>query len=277
MSRRFPATRQQQILEKLWTGSDVNVAAVAEEFGVSTETVRRDLKALERAGKLRRSYGGALPVEHGLSPLSRRIGEFAEAKDAVGQVAAQMVEEGQWVYFGSGSTALAAARRMAGGVALNVMTHMPAIADAFAAGTGHRIFLTGGEYDASHGILHGERVLDDVRERCFDLAVLGAHGIDLENGVVDGFEFLFRLNRLVLKRAERCIWLADSEKFGRKLHFCTAPFEAVETLVTDRPPPAEFEEALERAGVALVTPEVAGEAIRSRLHDVEQTTVKGRS
>ena len=264
MSRRFPATRQQQILEKLWTGSDVNVAAVAEEFGVSTETVRRDLKARERAGKLRRSYGGALPVEHGLSPLNRRVGEFAEAQDAIGQAAADMVEEGQWIYFGSGSTALAAARRMAGGVPLNVMTHMPAIADALAAGTGHRIFLTGGEYDPENGILHGERALEDVRERCFDLAVLGAHGIDLDNGIVDGFEFLFRLNRLVLKRAERCIWLADSEKFGRKLHFCTAPFEAAETLITDRAPPAAFGEALARARVALVTPETAGGPRRAR-------------
>ena len=230
---------------------------MAAEFGVSRETVRCDLVTLEAQGRLRRVFGGAVPIGRRGLPVDDRAMANTAGKEAIGAIVAGLVEPDMWVFVDSGTTALAAARALATGPSLKVMTHMPAVAEALAAptGSGHHVELTGGVYDARHRRLTGEAVLETVRARRFDLAILGVHGITLEDGVLDGGDAAFRLKRLLVKRARRSIWLADTQKFGVAAFHCTAALEDLDTLVTDRPPPAAFRDRLRDAGVTVLQPD----------------------
>ena len=248
--------RHQQILDRAKAGAELSVSAMAAAFGVSAETVRRDLVTLEAQGRLRRVFGGAVSIGRESPPVDDRATTNAAGKEAIAAIVAGLMEPGMWVFVDSGTTALTAARALAAGPPLHVLTHMPAVAEALALreDAGHHVELTGGVYNARHRRLMGPTVHDAVRDRKFDLAILGIHGMTIEDGVLDWGNEPFRLKRLLLQRARRCIWLADAPKFGRSAHHRTAAFEDLDTLVTDKPPPAAFHDKLHDAGVTVLQP-----------------------
>ena len=254
MSRMLAIKRQQQILHLIQDGTDMSVGAMAAEFGVTTETVRRDLKALESAGRVRRVYGGAVPVGRESPPLADRVVENAAGKQAIGRLVAGLVTEDQAVYMSSGSTVLAVARELVDGPRLTVMTHMPPVAETLAAGGRHKAILTGGVYDPAHRSLTGEAVPEAVVDRIFDLSIVGAYGLDPDFGLVDEPKYLFTLKRRLKNQSRRCIWVADRTKFGRSGLFQTLPFEALDVVVTDVRPPETYYRRLTEAGVELLWP-----------------------
>ena len=257
MGRTLAASRHQQILARVEAGSELSVSAMAMAFGVTTETVRRDLLILEAQGRLRRVFGGAVPIGRDVPSADDRALANAIGKQAIGTLAAGLVRPGMWVYVDSGTTALAAARALAGRPAAQIITHMPSVAEALATpdGSGHHVELTGGVYDARHRRLRGNAILDNVRDRRFDLAIIGVHGMTLDDGVVDWGDEQFRLKRLLLQRAQRCVWLADASKFGQPAHHRTAAFQDLDTLITDRVPPQAFQDRLRDAGVGVLLPD----------------------
>ena len=257
MGRILAANRHRQILDRAKQGADLSVSAMAAAFDVSMETVRRDLIELEAQGLLRRVFGGAVPIGRQGAPADDRAMVNAAGKAAIGAIVAGLVEPEMWVYVDSGTTALAAARALATGPSLRVLTHMPAIADALTAHepSRHHVELTGGVYNPRHRRLTGDAILDTVRDRRFDLAIVGVHGMTIDDGVVDWNDASFRLKRRLLQRAQRCIWLADAQKFDKPAYHLTASFEDLDTLVTDRPPPDAFEDRLYEAGVTVRFPD----------------------
>ena len=232
------AARRHRILQLVSEGEAPAVGSMAATFGVSTETIRRDLKVLDKQGKLHRVYGGALPVGRPAQPpVLDRVTEGASGKQAIGRLVASLVRPDQWVFIGGGSTALSVARCLATGPGLRVMTQMPAIADVMVDSGNHRVFLTGGEYHPRHRNTVGNTVFDTLSNRAFDIAIFGVYGIDAVRGIVDNAEFGHRLKRFLMQRSQRTVWVADGSKFGVAGHFCTAAFGAIDTIVTDRAPP----------------------------------------
>ena len=262
MGRTLAVNRHQQIIDRANAGAELSVSAMAAEFGVTPETVRRDLVTLEAQGRLRRVFGGAVPIGRQGLPAEDRAMTNPAGKEAIGAIVAGLVRPEMWVYLDSGTTALAVARALATGPSLRVLTHMPAIAEALTVHeqAGHHVELTGGVYNARHRRLRGNAILDAVRDRRFDLSIIGVHGITLDDGVIDWSEAAFRLKRLLMSRARRCIWLAAAEKFGVSAYHRTAPFEDLDTLVTDRPPPPAFRSRLGDAGVTVLLPDRAVDA-----------------
>ena len=247
------AARRYRILQLVSEGETPAVGSMAAAFGVSTETIRRDLKVLDKQGKLHRVYGGALPIgQQPQPPLSIRVNEDASGKLAIGNLVAGLVRPDQWVFIGGGSTAMAAARCLATGPRLRVVTHMPAIADVMVEGGDHRVILTGGEYHPRYRNLVGNIVFDILSHRAFDVAILGVYGIDETRGIVDNAEFGHRLKRFVMQRSQRTLWLADGSKFGQPGHLCTAEFGSIDTIVTDRPPPSQIAHRLAETKATLV-------------------------
>lgn len=233
------AARQYRILQLFSEGETPAIGSMAETFGVSTATIRRDLKELDKQGKLHRVYGGALPIgAPAQQPLSVRLGEAAPTKLAIGRLVAGLVRRDQWVFVGGGSTTVVTARCLAAGPPLRVITHMPAIADVMIERGKHRVLLTGGEYDPKYRNLVGNIVFDILSDRAFDIAILGAYGVDETRGIVDNNEFGHRLNRFLMQRSRRTVWVMDASKFGRPSHLCTAAFGTIDTIVTNQAPPA---------------------------------------
>jgi len=253
VSRLPAAGRHQNIVSLVNGGHGVSIASMADTFGVSTETVRRDLVALERSGALRRVYGGAIPSDR-KAPLEERVQMERAEKQAIGRTVASLIGADQWIFMTGGSSVLAVAEAMLAGPTVSVMTNMPAIAEALQAGQRHRVHLTGGEYNASSKMLLGDEVFEAIANCSFDLSIIGVYGLDERFGLVEESRHNMRLKKQIVGQSSNSIYVADHTKIGAPGRYQSIPFSAIGTLVTDDRLDPRFAELLSGAQVLYADP-----------------------
>ena len=248
------AQRHRSILAALGTDPTVRISALAAAFGVSGETVRRDIEELSRAGAVRRTYGGASVVQAGLQPeLSSRERMAVAERARIGLAAAALVEPGSVVMLDAGSTTTQFARALAArGIAATVLTNsLNAAAElASAPVEGLRVVLCPGDVSAAERGVYGSETEAFLRRFNADLAVIGASGLT-EEGPCEAISRAAWVKRAMLARAPRRMLLADSGKFGRGLMDCVCPLAELTDLVTDAAPPAGLAAALRRTETVL--------------------------
>ncbi|HEY4199579.1 MAG TPA: DeoR/GlpR family DNA-binding transcription regulator [Devosiaceae bacterium] len=252
------ASRHQTIVRLINGGAGMSISAIAETFGVSTETIRRDLVTLERDGSLQRVYGGAIPSGREAA-LDERVNMARAGKEAIGQLVADMIQPDQWMFMTGGSSVLAVAHAMRNGPAVSVMTNMPAIGDALEAGARHRVILTGGEYDATAKLLVGEEVLDAIENCSFDLSIIGVYGLDAEFGLVERSKHNMQIKTRLAAQSRANIFVGDHTKIGAVGRYRSIAFKDIETLVTDEKPGEPFASLLDGAGTNILYPGKPGE------------------
>jgi DeoR family glycerol-3-phosphate regulon repressor len=249
------ALRQQQLLERLQRDQSLQVAALAEEFGISQETIRRDLKVLEKNGKLKRVYGGAIATPAaGIRPLVDRERINQAEKAAIAALARDLVKEGDSIFIGEGTTTLALARLLAHHLPCKFMTNMIDIGAALGKGGKHEIFITGGRLYPDHGIMAGHAAISAAQSEIYDIAFVGTSSISLDIGFLDHERVLSEMNKALINRARRLVVLADNSKFGASARFVTYELSAVDTLITDSRPSKAYTAALEDADVEIICP-----------------------
>ncbi|PWS34996.1 DeoR/GlpR transcriptional regulator [Falsiroseomonas bella] len=248
------AQRHRRILAALTTDPTVRISALATQFGVSAETVRRDIEELSAQGAVRRTYGGASVTHAGLQPEFSSRERMAVAERArIGAAAAAMVQEGAVVMLDAGSTTTHFARALAArGISATVLTNSLTAATELASGgaPGLRVLLCPGEVSVAERGVYGSETEAFLRRFNADLAVIGASGLT-EEGPCEVVSHAAWVKRAMLSRAPRRVLLADSGKFGRGLLECVCPLAELTDLVTEAPPPAPLGAALGRAGTAV--------------------------
>lgn len=248
------AQRHRSILAALATDPTVRISALAAAFGVSGETVRRDIEELSRAGAVRRTYGGASVVPAGLQPeLSSRERMAVAERARIGLAAAALVEPGSVVMLDAGSTTTQFARALAArGIAATVLTNsLNAAAELASAPLGGlRVVLCPGDVSAAERGVYGSETEAFLRRFNADLAVIGASGLT-EEGPCEAISRAAWVKRAMLARAPRRMLLADSGKYGRGLMDCVCPLGELTDLVTDAAPPVGLAAALRHAQTAL--------------------------
>jgi DeoR family glycerol-3-phosphate regulon repressor len=259
MSKVPAASRHQTIIRLVNGGSGMSISAIAETFGVSTETIRRDLVALERGGSLQRVYGGAIPSGRDAA-LDERVNMERAEKQAIGDLVAAMIQPDQWIFMTGGSSVLAVAHAMRDGPSVSVMTNMPAIGDALQAGVRHKVILTGGEYDSSSKMLHGDEVFDAINNCSFDLSVIGVYGLDADYGLVERTKHNMQLKTRLAVQSRSCVYVADHTKIGAVGRYHSIPFTEIETFVTGQPLEEPFVRLLTEAGASVLYPENSNES-----------------
>ena len=183
----LPEERQAAILALLREHGRVLSAELAVTWGISEDSVRRDLRELARQGLCRRVYGGALSLLTPPQALPTRIGQDEAAKQALGQAAAALAKPGQLLLLDAGSTNLAIAQALPVDLDLTVATNAPVIATALLQRQGIRVLMIGGLAVPESGACLGARALRDLRGVRADLAFLGTCALALETGVT-GFD-----------------------------------------------------------------------------------------
>jgi DeoR family transcriptional regulator, fructose operon transcriptional repressor len=252
----YPEERQQAIATLVAERGRVAVTAVAEQFGVTTETVRRDLAVLERAGMLRRVHGGAVPsgalslVEPG---LGERHGTRAEHKRKIATAALDLLPgmDGSVILDG-GTTTAALADVLPPDRRLYVATNSVPIAARLSASSGITLHLLGGRVRGITQTAVGHstiRAMDDLR---VDVVFLGTNGISPGYGFSTPDEAEAATKRAMTGAAQRVIVLADSSKLGREHMVRFAAVEDVDVLVTDADAEPEIISDLEKAGIEVV-------------------------
>jgi len=225
--------RQTVISERLKTHGRVLAAELALEFGVSEDTVRRDLREMAAAGLCERVYGGALPISPAHGSLTQRMSFATERKQALARAAAEEIVAGTMVFFDAGSTNLAIANALPVDLALTAATNAPAIAAALIEKPGVNVILIGGLVDRQTGGSLGAKALRDMEQLAPDLCILGACGVDIEAGLTTfGFEDA-EFKRFATSRSKRVMVAATSEKFGTAAPHSVLPVAHCECLIVE--------------------------------------------
>ncbi len=226
--------RQSVILRKLQTDGRVLATDLAVEFGVSEDTVRRDLREMAAAGLCERVYGGALPMSPAGGSLNHRAGIARDRKQALAVAAVSQIVSGAAVFFDAGSTNLAIAMALPMDLPLTAATNAPAIAAALLEKPAVNVILIGGLIDRQVGGALGAKAMRDMESLSPDLCILGACGIDLTAGVTTfGFEDA-EFKRFAASRSRKVLVAATSDKFGTAAPHRVLPVAQCECLVVER-------------------------------------------
>ena len=250
------SARQQRILAELAASPTVRISHLAESFGVSAETVRRDIDELTRTGLVDRTYGGAASRHVGLQPAYGERDRIAvEERGRIGRLAAGMVTPGSVLMIDSGSTTAQFARALAAFPdELTVITNSLGVAGALVDSSGVRVVLCPGDLSRRERGIYGADTVAFLSRFWADLVFLGATGLT-EEGPSDVESKACWVKRTMMERAERRVLLVDASKFGRRHLELVCPISHLTDLVTDRAPEGPLAEALAGAGVAVHTPQ----------------------
>ncbi len=247
--------RRAQIVLELRLRPHVRIGELARRFGVSAETVRRDVEALSAEGLVSRSHGGATARAHGRYPgLDERSAARVAERERIGRRAAELVRPGETVMVDSGSTTLQFARFLAyRGTPCTVMTNSLPIAMTL----GHAdadVILCPGDYLPDEAATIGTEAVDFLERHRADRCMIGASGLTAD-GPVEAVRGFVAIKRAMIRRCGEAHLLVDSEKFDRPGLATVAPLRDLASVVVDAPPGAALRAALERAGVGLLPAE----------------------
>ncbi len=254
--RRDTSSRRERIVAMLREHNSVQIHSLADIFGVSTQTLRKDLNFLDAKGVCTRSPGGALLRLGALSPTEEAIDvkrkRYADEKVRIGRAAAALIGAGESVLLDSGTTTLQVARHLNPADPLVVVTNDVGILNELAAREAVQLVVLGGTLRRKNLSFYGtqtERALEGLH---VDKLFLAADGFHPEKGITTHFEPEALLNRLMCRAASEIILVADSSKFGRIcLHKILEP-QGIARLVTDEGITREMREELARIGVEVI-------------------------
>ena len=259
------AERQRTILDLINRGEIVSVGQFAERFGVSQETIRRDIRSLEEEGRLRRVHGGAAPMRTfdltARRPVAERLAVDREAKLLAAKAAIALFEDDMNVFIGASSTMLLLGEELArSNKALTITTNMIDLATVTAASGRCAVTLLGGVVNPQARSVGGFETLKALEHRLFDLCVIGASAVSATHGVLGPTETHNVLVTTVCAQAQRAAVVVDGGKFGRRDAHILLPLDELDFLATNAPPPDDMAAALERASVAVLLPDAGAES-----------------
>ncbi|WIE65358.1 DeoR/GlpR family DNA-binding transcription regulator [Curtobacterium sp. MCLR17_036] len=258
----YATERHEAIAAALQDAGRVSVADLAEHFDVTTETVRRDLGALEAAGVLRRVHGGAVPVGRSsvveLS-VAEREGQHGTAKSAIARAAMRLVPP---TFTGSialdaGTTSAAVAAELArwepeAGATITVITNSVPIAAVLQHSAHVELHLLGGRVRGVTSAAVGTATVEQIGALRPDVAFIGTNGLSAGFGLSTPDEYEAAVKGAYVLAARRAVVLADAAKHGVEALMRFARLDEIDTLVTDEQPPADLTGALTDADVEVV-------------------------
>ena len=250
------AFRRARILELLDRTSNIRVARLSEQLQVSEMTVRRDLRALEDQGALRRVHGGAVlaPDVSLEESTPKGLSRLVREKTTIAGLAMTLVEPDLNVFVGGGSTMQRMAQQISFGPAGRYSTNSMSVARAIATGRQPNVYLFGGNVSVRGNALSGPETIEMLARSVFDIAFIGTTAIDAHHGFLEPSEWHAVFFRTLRRSAKRLVVLADHTKFAARSDLLVLRFHEVDTLVTDRPPPANIAAAAAMGGLKVMHP-----------------------
>jgi len=245
--------RLPEILEIARIEGRVTVDDLAQRFGVTAQTIRRDLSDLDEAGKLERVHGGAI-LRSGTVNIgySDRAALNAEEKRAIAKACAAEIPEGASVFLAIGTTTEAVARELRRHAGLMVVTNNMNIANILAENAQCQVILTGGTLRRSDGGLTGPLTEAAIRQFKVDIAVIGCSALDGAGDMLDYDIHEVGVSRLLLAQARRAWLVADHSKLTRSAPARIESLSVLDALFTDRPLPEALASRCEGWGTRVV-------------------------
>jgi DeoR family transcriptional regulator of aga operon len=233
MRRLLSVERHQKILERVASESAVDFVSLAEELGVSSMTIRRDVRILEEAGHITTTRGGASAQVTNTKDIltNPRAQDQSAAKAQIGQFAASLIEKGEVIFLGTGSTTAVFAQFLPSNLDLTVIT--PSLPHASVlASRGLNVVSTGGVV-ATADLAQTGVIAQEVLQRFFATrTIIGTGGVSKIGGLTEFDQSVADLNRVMVERSEEVMVLVDPSKSGVTANFRVAGIEVVEEFIT---------------------------------------------
>jgi DeoR family fructose operon transcriptional repressor len=226
-------TRQERILSRLRAmQTELTVEQLAQTFGVSALTIRRELDQLERRGMIIRTHGGCIGRTAVESAYHRRTALNFELKEAIGRAAAEELDSARTVLINDGSTTFHLATRLHGQSGLSVYTNSIAMVRELSRSPEIRLYVLGGEFDRDLYLLGGNLTELVLESLYFDLVFLGADAIDASGACLVTTLAEARLTQVMLRRGKCKILLADHTKCQAESHATYARLSDFDLWIT---------------------------------------------
>ena len=248
----LPIQRRQAILAEVREADAVSADELARRFGVSLETIRRDLRGLRDQGLLERVYGGALSVRSTEGTFAARSTLHSDRKLAIARLAATLVGPEDTIVVDVGTTALEVARALPASFRGRVLTNSVPAAMELAAREEVELLLCGGQVRTGDAACSGAHAESFFAEFYADKAFLGSGGVHAEAGLTDYHPSEVITRRTIIAHSTASYVLADSSKLGAIAVHRVCPLSRVTAVLTDHEASAEIAGALARAGCTLM-------------------------
>lgn len=236
MSQTF---RHPEILEMARRDGKVSVEGLAAHFGVTLQTIRRDLSDLADAGRLERVHGGAvLPSGTINIGYEERRHLNAQSKTAMARACAAQIPHGISLFLNIGTSTEAVAAELLHHESLLVVTNNVNVATTLAANPSCDVILTGGSLRRADGGLIGTLATDTIQKFKFDLAVIGCSALDATGDLLDFDIQEVGVSQSILRQSRQTFLVADHSKLSRSAPARIASLSEINALFTDRPLPA---------------------------------------
>jgi len=229
----LPTQRRQAILAEVRQAKAVSAEELARRFGVSLETIRRDLRGLRDRGLLERVYGGALSVRSTEGDFATRSTLQAARKLAIAQLAATLVEPEDTIVVDIGTTALEVARALPETFRGRVLTNSVPAAMALDEREEIELLLCGGQVRHGDGACSGAHAEAFFAEFYADRAFLGSGGLHPEAGLTDYYPAEVVVRRTIIAHTAMTYVLADSSKLGVIAVHRVCPLDRLTAVLTD--------------------------------------------
>lgn len=244
--------RKKAILKTLARDGQVLAKQLSETFGVSEDTVRRDLRELAGEGLLQRVHGGALPASTAVAPFAERRGLELTAKRAIATAAAAMIETGQVVIIDGGTTSAELIRQIPHDLQATVVTHSPSVAVGLVDHPLIEVIVIGGRLYKHSIVTVGAAAVEAMSHIQADIYFMGVTGVHPTAGLSTGnFEEAF-VKRALAARAAETVVLASSDKINAASQYVIGDITLAQTIIVEQATELALTKPLEDAGITIV-------------------------
>ena len=229
----------------------VSIDELCEVFGVSKNTIRRDLNELEMRGHITKVYGGVTAtVPSGAVPTPIRSSLNTVDKSLIGRLAEE-VEDGDTIFIDSGTTTLCLLRFLVAKKRITIITHSLGALSEASKYDNLNIISLGGIYSPPTDSFVGLSAIEALSSMRINKAFMGATGVSLTAGMTNTTFLEAEIKRAVVHRADSIYGMADSSKIGREAIVTFCHLKDLTAFITDREPPKEYVDLCHQENVKL--------------------------
>ncbi len=244
--------RQERILELVRRHGFVAIEALAQQFDVTPQTIRRDINTLCDQALLRRYHGGAgLPSSVENLAYSTRQVLCLEEKRQIARLLASHIPDRASLFINIGTTTEEVAKALLDHTRLRIITNNLNVASIMSSNPDFEVIIAGGVVRSRDRGIVGEATIDLIRQFRVDFAIIGISGIENDGALVDFDYREVRVAQAIIENARLVYLVADHTKFGRTAMVRLGDLSQLDALFTDRPPPSPLSELLDELGTEL--------------------------
>lgn len=249
----FAIERKQYIIELLYKNKRVLVSDLSRALNVTEETIRRDLKELEKTGQVVRSHGGAVisDTRNDNTSFIGRENTNSVPKNKIGRIVADLIENNMFLMIDTSTTSKAVINQLKNKRNITILTNSYRLINDLSYNENIHFIGTGGDVLAHYQAFVGSDTLKTIGRYHADLAILGAHAISPEFGFMESNVEECDVKIAMVSHCKKNIIVADHSKFNQISKVMFLSFRETDMLVTDRMPEPKWTEIFNRHNIAL--------------------------